>query len=125
MAYPSDSECDPAGCVLLNRLADPLILEHDLVVLWSVGTPVICAVVPKGSSILQMEIRDAGKSGKADAGHIPRYRVIIHHIGGQKVRRLRRQSEKTLVSRRCISRSVNPPSRLPVARLRVAHVGPS
>ena len=38
----------------------------------------------------------AGKSGKADAGHIPRDRVIIHHIGGQKVRRLRRQSEKTL-----------------------------
>ena len=56
----------------------------------------ICAVVPKGSSIFQMEIREAGKSGKADAGHIPRDRVIVHHIGGQKVRRLRRQSEKTL-----------------------------
>jgi hypothetical protein len=43
-----------------------------------------------------MEIRPAGKSGKADASHIPRDRVIVHHIGGQKVRRLRRQSEKTL-----------------------------
>jgi hypothetical protein len=43
-----------------------------------------------------MEIRQAGKPGKADASHIPRDRVIVHHIGGQKVRRLRRQSEKTL-----------------------------
>jgi hypothetical protein len=35
MAYPSDSECDPARCVLLNRLADPLILSNTT--LWCFG----------------------------------------------------------------------------------------
>ena len=40
-------------------------------------------VVPNGSSILQMEIKEAGKSSKADDDPIARDVTNVHHIGGQ------------------------------------------